>query len=226
MKIALLVMTDGRNTVFPTIQSALSHLYCSEPGSLCEFWINDDTGSVAHADLLNAEFPDFNVISSPGRSGFGGAIRNAWDVLRDNSEADFIFHLEDDFLFNRRIDLTKMCNVLDHHGYLVNLALRRQPWNPEEQAAGGIVELWPHEYVDCTDGEEHWLEHRLFFTTNPGVYRRSLMFAGWPSEPSNTERLFSEKLLQDPYIRFGYYGSRDSGEAVSHIGHTRNGTGY
>ena len=45
-------------------------------------------------------------------------------------------------------------------------ALRRQPWNDTEKAAGGVVEANPKAYTDRVEGRIHWLEHRQFWTTN------------------------------------------------------------
>lgn len=225
--VALLVMTDGRDTIGPTIASAEANLI---GGPITEQWIHDDTGDPAHADELRRRFPNYQVITTAGRSGFGGAIRSAWSVLREVSEAPYIFHLEDDFTFNRRVHLGMMARVLLDRPYLVNLALRRQPWNEAEIAAGGIVEQHPGDFIEqCAyfPFQEHWwLEHRRFFTTNPSLYRRELIHSeAWPEGP-NSEGRFTHQLLADPATRFGYWGARDSGEWVHHIGHQRVGTGY
>lgn len=223
MTIALLVMTDGRRECIErTVPSALSELV----GPISEIWIHDDSGDPEYRRWL-ARFGG-NVIGPPaGRSGFGGAIRSAWAHLREHSSARFVFHLEDDFVFRRRVDLVDMMSVLLAHPELVQLALRRQPWNEAEAAAGGIVEQHPDAYADRIDDHgREWLEHRLFFTTNPSLYRMALVLdEEWPDGPQSEGR-FSHELLTDDRIRFGFYGARDSGEWVEHIGHQRAGTGY
>ncbi len=222
--IALLVMTDGRDHIFTTIPSAMAYL----SGPISERWIHDDSGDPVVADRLARVFPDWQIISTPGRSGFGGAIRSAWSTLAEVSEADYVFHLEDDFSFARPVDLVDMVGILERNPRLVNLALRRQPWNAEEIAAGGIVEQHPADYAERLDrGAAHpWLEHRRFFTTNPGLYRRSLLLENeWP-DGERSEGRFSLALLEDPDLRFGYYGSRASGEWVHHDGNVRAGKGY
>lgn len=218
--IALLVMTDGRPTVHETIASAEANLI----GPITECWIHDDSGNPAHTAELRDLYSDWTVIQTPGRSGFGGAIRSAWTALAA-SRCEYIFHLEDDFTHNRPVDLDAMIAVLADRPYLVQLALRRQPWNDDERAAGGIVEQHPDDYIDCSDGDHHWLEHRRFFTTNPSLYRKSLLAVGWP-RGLQSEGRFSHQLLASPKVRFGFWGSRDSGEAVTHIGHQRVGVGY
>jgi hypothetical protein len=232
--IALLVMTDGRDHVFETIDAAGDML----DGPITERWIHDDSGDPHRAEALRARYPGFRVISTAGRSGFGGAIRSAWHALRIASSAPYVFHLEDDFRFRRIVPLEAMVALLEHHPELVNIALRRQPWNADERAAGGIVEQHPTDYIDRTTwtpwrhgnyDEERiilWLEHRRFFTTNPGLYRRSLLLEhDWPVG-TESEGHFSQRLLADPDIRFGYLGARDSGEWCEHVGAERVGIGY
>lgn len=219
--IALLVMTDGRDTIYETIPSAEAFLL----GSISEKWIHDDSGDPATAAKLRRVFPEWRVVSTPARSGFGGAIRSAWTTLLAESSAPFVFHLEDDFTFRRIVELDRMASVLLHHPQLAQLALRRQPWNAEELYAGGIVELHPDAFEEVSIAENTWLEHRRFFTTNPSLYRRELMERSWP-DGTESEGHFSAELFADPAARSGYWGARDSGEWVSHIGHTRAGTGY
>lgn len=240
--IALVVFTDGRWDVLrETILSAASNLV----GPITRTTLvvdGDHQGDLKNLDeistLLAAAFPRaINVtMRHRERLGFGGTIETAWRDVRYYPER-FVFHLEDDFTFNRFIDLTTMVAVLDAEPNVVQLALRRQPWNDVERTAGGIVECWPDEYVErshLTVGggilppvqPVAWLEHRLFFTTNPSLYRRSLCEIGWPTGESRTEEAFTQQLLADPDLRFAFWGSRDSGEAVRHIGEHRNGTGY
>jgi hypothetical protein len=219
--VILLVMTDGRlDCIEQTIESAREHL-C---GEVTHKVIHDDTGDEAHRDRLRAMFADFEVIGQPTRQGFGGAIRSAWAHVKARAER-IVFHLEDDFTFNEPIDLPAMQHVLDRNPGLVQLALRRQPWNDAERAAGGIVEQHPTDYIDCSDGISDWLEHRRFFTTNPSMYRRALTEKEWP-EGEHSEGRFGLALCENPTTRFGYWGRRDDPPKVHHIGDHRAGTGY
>jgi hypothetical protein len=118
-----------------------------------------------------------------------------------------------------------MAAVLNEQRHLVQLVLRRQPWNAEERAAGGIVEQHPDDYQDATDGTNYWLEHRRFFSTNPSLYHRSLLTRSWP-DGEHSEGMFTHDLLRDETLRFAFWGARDSGEWVTHIGRERVGTGY
>lgn len=218
--IDVLVMTDGRrDCITETIASARDNLY----GPIDAWWIHDDSGDPDYRDWL--ETFRLPIIGGATRSGFGGAIRSAWRHLR-TSDARFVFHLEDDFTFNRPVDLAAMADVLDANPHLVQLALRRQPWNAAEVAAGGFIEQHPDAYIDRTDGEHEWLEHTGFFTTNPSLYRRSLLDEGWPDGDQSEGRFALNMMQRHPGWRFGYWGGRNSGEAVTHIGNVRSGVGY
>lgn len=221
--ILLLVMTDGRrDCIAQATPSALANLH----GEITHRVIHDDSGDPEYRAWLADTFPQFDVWHTPRRRGFGEAIRNAWRLIcYDPADYSYVAHVEDDFTFNRAVNLDAMARVLDARPHLVQLALRRQPWNDNERAAGGIVEQHPDDFAAVDDGEHRWLEHRRFFTTNPSLYRRSLCSTEWPAG-KNSEGRFTHPLLRDSAVRFGYWGARDSGEWVTHIGHERVGVGY
>lgn len=220
--IHLLVITDGRRScISRSIPSALAML----EGPITNWTICDDSADPDYNSWLRRTFPDFDIISGPARLGFGGNIQRAWAFVAENSSAEYVFHLEDDFTFNRVVPLREMMSVLSIYPSLVQLALRRQPWNTLERAAGGVIEQFPEAYTERHNNALAWLEHRLFFTTNPSLYRASLCRTPWP-DGSESEGHFTHELLTDPEIRFGFWGARDSGEWVTHIGNERVGNGY
>lgn len=223
MSVALLVITDGREDYLDrTIQSAQANLV----GPITERWLYDDTGDDTYRDLLRTRYPQFHHINAGPRQGFGGAIRAAWAQIAWHSQARYVFHLEQDFTFNRPVPLRDMALVLEGNPHLAQLALRRQPWNDTEKAAGGLLEVQPDEFTGRSDGPHEWLEHRLWFTTNPSLYRVDLTRKHpWP-KGHRSEGMFTADLLRSPKVRFGYWGARDSGEAVEHIGYERAGQGY
>ena len=220
--IVLLVMTDGRDDLLaetlPAAAAAVPHT---------RLVVHDDTGDYDHRLALHQRFHHLGVdiIGGNERRGFGGAIAAAWDHIANGTET-FVVHWEDDFLPTRYVDWVEIADTLSRHPHLVQLALRRQPWNPDEHAAGGIVEQHPDDYTDCADAGAEWLEHTRFFTTNPSMYRATLCRRGWPTG-ANSEGRFGIALRDEhPDWRFGFWGSRDSGEWCHHIGHERVGTGY
>lgn len=219
--IVLLVLTDGR----PCLHDTMAHLDQLH-GPITRTVIHDDTGDADYRRTLRKTYSDATVIGADRRLGFAGAYHNAWRYLATQTDEPFIFNLEDDFLLTRPVELTELAAVLIRHQHLVQLALRRQPWNEEEREAGGIVEQHPDDYTEVREGARVWLEHRRFFTTNPSLYRRSLVTdRTWPN-CRHSEGLFTHELLADEVLRFGFWGARDSGEWCHHIGNDRVGVGY
>lgn len=219
VSVLLLVFTDGRDDLLDkTLESADDNLI----GPVTRMVIHTDRDP-QHVNELSRRYPSYEVCGG-SRVGFGGAINRAWSMLRHCDEP-YIFHLEDDFTFNRPVPLLSMMSVLAVERDLIQMALRRQPWSAAERTAGGVVEMWPESYIDRQTNGHGWLEHRLFFSTNPSLYRRELMNTGWPTN-DRSELEFSEGLFSNPNLVCGYWGARDSGEWVTHIGQQRAGTGY
>lgn len=170
--------------------------------------------------------------------GFGGAIRHGWEylsVLLGNAQAseqsppfDFVFHLEEDWAFPAPINVRHLAQILASDIALAQCALRRGPVNAVERAAGGLVEMWPDEYreagVITPEGAIAFLQHQLYFTTNPSLYRTSLTLLGWP-EGERSEEAFTRRCLQHGFS-FASFGPRGSPPSIEHLGHERTGTGY
>jgi hypothetical protein len=180
----------------------------------------DDSGDPGYAALLD-ERSGFNcIVHHESRRGFAGAIKSGWSQVCDRHE--YVMHMEDDFTFNRPVDLDAMVETLEAHPNLVQIALQRQPWNAAESARGTIYQ---------PDFEQHetphpHIQHRAWFTTNPSVYRADLCRRGWPQVP-RSEGIFTHQLLAEPAARFGYWGHLDDPPWVTHIGDDRaGGKGY
>ena len=173
---------------------------------------------------VEANLPDFDQIvhidDTAHELGFAGAIQAGWDRI----STDHVVHLEADFTFNRSVPVDRLVGALDRNPHLTQIALLRQPWNPVERAAGGIIATDPSAYAQRQDGDDQWLEHRKFWTTNPCVYPRWIVERGWP-QCNQSEGMFGLKLFaEDPAYRAAFWGSGE--EWVEHIGHGRAGHGY
>lgn len=220
MTITLMVITDGRRDC---LQRTLdSFELCVNQDHIARRVIVNDSPDPTYSDWVDTLGFDEHVRPQPRRRGFAGAIAAGWAAVADT---DHIFHLEDDFVFTRHVDLRAMTSVLERHPGLAQLALRRQPWNETEAAAGGVVEQHPEAYADCSDGTCFWLEHRIFFTTNPSLYPPWVRADGWPLVP-HSEGVFSHRLFEDSHVRSAFWGTRRDTPWVVHIGDQRVGVGY
>lgn len=160
--------------------------------------------------------------------GFAGAIQAGWDTVPETG-CGWVFHLEADFIFNAPVPLEQMIATVRRDPNLAQMALKRQPWNDREVAAGGLCEADPDEYTEhwrTLDGTlETWTTNRRSFTTNPCVYRASICERGWP-QIKHSEGNFTHELMKDPAIRFGLWGLKFGPPWVTHIGDQRTGNGY
>jgi hypothetical protein len=156
--------------------------------------------------------------------GFAGAIQAGWDKVLE-TDSTHIFHFEADFTFNWPVELEPIIRTLDDYRYLTQIALLRQPVNPSEIEAGGIIQEHPEsfEQVSLPDGRA-WIEHRRFFTTNPSIYPRWVAECGWP-QGKHSEGHFATRLFdEDPARRAAIWGRGE--QWVRHIGNERAGHGY
>lgn len=230
MRIAVLVVTDGRDEYLrKSVRSAMAAL----TGPITEWWMYDDTGDNVYRDGLARRYPTFRLFHAGARQGFGGAIQAVWARMRTDSTVDYVFHLEADFTFNRPVDLGDLAAVLAARPELAQMALVRQAWSADELAAGGLLARNPGAYQPASDDAgRQWLEHRLFWTTNPSLYRREICHLQWP-HGVQSEGHFTFQLLRDglpgvpgDQVRFGYWGRHGDDPWVEHIGHHRTGVGY
>lgn len=217
----VVIFTDGRRDCIT--RTVTSFRWAFRGAKVDQVTIINDAADPAYEQFLKEQFYDYDLISHPARRGFSGAVQSGWDAMGHH---DFIFHLEDDFVFNEPVNLMGMAEVLDMTPELIQLALKRQPWNPEEKAAGGFMEMHPEAYTDEDDLGYPWCWQRLFFTTNPSLYRGSLTKFGWPQEQFSEGKFTAKVLRYDPESKFGFWGHRQSDPKVHHIGEHRVGTGY
>lgn len=212
MSVAILLMTDGRRQyIHETIASASTML----KGPITEKWMHDDSGDESNRQWLHEQFPEFTQIGQGPRRGFGGAYSFAWKTLASYSKADFIFNLEDDFTINREVPLEAMAKKLDENPHVYQMALRRQSWNNEERAAGGVIERWPDQFFQ----QDGFITHRLFFTTNPSLYRKSLIEERVYLDVKDAEGHFTISITDsDPKALFGYWGEKADSPWCEHIG--------
>ena len=156
--------------------------------------------------------------------GFDGAIREGWRQALDTG-CEYVLHLEADFTFNQPVPVDRIIGVLERNPYLAQIVLKRQAWNQGEIAAGGIVEEHPDDFTQRTEHGDIWTEHRRFFSTNPSFYPVGLCAQGWPAG-ANSEGRFTARLLEDPDLRFAFWGGKFDAPLVEHIGVHRAGQGY
>lgn len=210
-KVSLIIITDGRREY---IKQTIARLKDVVDYSFIEKIIVNDSGDINYHQFLVDNFLDFKIISHDQRSGLAHAIQTAWSSY--SSEAEYIFHLEDDFLFTEKPQIDLMISLLKNNKHLTQMALVRNPVNPPEEAVGGFVFQNLQDYVQ----KEGFFEHTRLFTLNPSIYPTSTAHVGWPDQGNEPD--FTSKVLSiNNSYKFAYFGDIYDAPRVFHIGHMR-----
>jgi GT2 family glycosyltransferase len=213
VRVALAVTTDGRGDC---LHQAIDSLRVSlRPWPRWRVMV-DDSGDRTYTAMLRQRYTDFEILAHEERRGFAATVESVWRLALQ-APCDYVFHAEDDFTYREPVDLDGMARLLEDHPRLAQLALKRQPINEEERAAGGFMQTRPPETWTAREG---FVEHSLNFTTNPCLIPRefieSCLAGDWPkSEPAISR--FAESLPR----WFAYLGAVGDGPRVEHIGHER-----
>lgn len=152
--------------------------------------------------------------------GMAGAVRAAWEWAIEQ-DVDYLFHVEEDFRFPETVDVSAMATVLSDRRELAQVVLKRQPWNDEEQRAGGIIEARPGAYTQRGATVDHYVEHELIFSLNPCLIPRAVLEMGWPD---GNEAEFTQMCLDKGY-KFAFYGKLADPPRCHHVGAQRS-TGW
>lgn len=157
-------------------------------------------------DILDAKIVD----DHEHNLGMAGAVRAAWQWALDK-QADYLFHVEEDFTFNEPVCLERLRWILELHPELAQIVLKRQRWSAETV---GFMEDNPSHYVQ----RAHWVEHFQCFSLNPCLIPRKILELGWPD---GNEAEFTQLCL-DKGFHFGIYGNIEDPPRVHHHGDVRS----
>lgn len=209
--IDLVVITDGRGPYLEQTLSTVDHL--------CAVFVTrtivDDSGVDWYSRWLRDRYGhEYRIVAHTQKRGLAAAVKTAWSL----TSSAFVFHLEDDFTIDETVDVHSMAAVLAVNPKLAQLCLLRQPWNEQEHAAGGIIQADPTAYDQRKTIGKSWLAHRKLFSLNPCLIPRWVVDLGWDD---GNERGFTDRLLADSDIEFGYWGV-PTDQHVTHIGHQRS----
>lgn len=192
-----------------------------------DLYLNDCRASFdAHcADPMGMLGPVGMVNDRDHQLGMAGAVNEAWAWATDQG-VDFLFHIEEDFVFRQEFSLRSMLFALSWGTKkLAQIVMKRQPWNPEEQAAGNILHTFGkiQERSMHTDalGSVQWVTHSHIFSLNPCIIPHAVFSQGYPT---GNEAEATQRFLGQGY-EFAIYGGIDDSPLVEHVGHVR-GTGW
>jgi hypothetical protein len=138
------------------------------------FLLSEDSADPAAIAAVRAAYPDIPVLDGPQRLG----LMNSIDRLYSRVETPFIFHLEDDWLFEAPVDWDGAIKLLTERADVANVTVRAfDEIKPKYSMRSSTYEL---------DGRQFRImradAHAEFFgwSPNPGLIRTSLYAAYAP----------------------------------------------
>lgn len=205
--IVLGILTDGRADYLAEAMDTIDRL-----GTFDERFIVDDSGDDNYTTWLKNSYKGVKVYPNPTRRGLAGAVQSVWTHALA-AGADYLFHMEDDFLISTRIDVDAMARTLAGEPDVAQMLLKRQPIVGSEVAAGdilgGMQPIEPH---------VGWVTQQSIFSLNPCVIPRWVLELSWPA--GNEAEMTSILLARG--ARFGVWGDPGSPPLVHHIGESRS----
>jgi hypothetical protein len=224
-KVTIVVHTGGTLEAWPErreyLRQSVTSLVEKVTGPIIQRVIYDCWGDAGIRAWLSEEFGPlgFYVVGPENPVDYTGSMKAMWRYLSKRAKGEYIFMAEDDFTYERPVDLHPMIEALGSNPHLVQMALLRDAFYQDEQETGGILG-WPE---PAFDRKHDWLEHNLFFTANPSLFRRALTATAWPSG-HHSETLFGKIVFADKRNRAAFWGQGE--EWIKHIGRVRAGVGY
>jgi hypothetical protein len=204
------------------LERSLASLSEKVTGPIVQRVVYDCWGDLAiRAEIAAMVEPlGFYVVGPKKPVDFTAGMQAMWTYLRKRSKGDYIFQVEDDFEYDRPVDLASMIAVLRREPTVVQMALLRDACYDDERETGGILG-WPEPAFTFREG---YFTHRLFWTLNPCLFRKSVTDRPWPAG-HHSETIFGKTLLNDKNVSMGFWGD---GQApwIRHIGEVRAGVGY
>lgn len=222
MNYRLVVTTNGRPDVLDRTLESFDLRVRPRPE---EVLIVDDSGDehyVRYLMQLAETHPGWSVSWHPKAQGFCATVRDAWKMAASGRQ-DWVYWSEDDFIYERAVELGDLADVMEHEASIAQMGLMRQPVNDVEIAAGSVFNAYRDRYVVQGSGSRRWLRSRTNFSTGSSLIRRRFMEERpWPDYPADCEGRYSIDLLAAGY-EFGVWGTGEPW--IRHEG-VRSGTGY
>jgi hypothetical protein len=200
MKYLLTVLTNGRSQY---LERALA--------SFEEFVVPRPSGCFIHVDgphglppALHGEIR-WDAQIAPDPLGFTGGTKACLDYAA-RSDYDWFFHLEDDFVILRPVDLRPLASVLEKQPSLKQLALLRCPWGAEIEY-GSYVMQHPGSYERLGVWNEQWMKTTRNFSTNPALASTSFPREHPYPEVQHSEGMYGFQIRErEPDAFFGLWG--------------------
>lgn len=157
------------------------------------------------------------VFDDVNGNGYTAQMRMIFQKVRE-LDVDYVFFLEEDFILTEDVPLDQLAELIEQSPYnLAQVALLRQPWYPNEVAAGGVIEAVEKDFafkVRHLNGYPY-IHHYYNWTGNPSLIPIKVFSYDWPLRPWS-ERRFGRWLVKSGWS-FAYWGG-DRAPRCEHVG--------
>lgn len=161
-------------------------------------------------------------VEGKGNLGYTKSMQALWQYIREQPSSH-VFLTEDDFTFDREVDIAQMVEVLDGNPHLVQISLLRNPVFEPETKPGTILGHPTAAFTLRNGGPVAWLEHTRYFTVNPTLISRALCNRPWPAT-QHSEAVYGRQILRKGQHHAAIWGKGE--QWVTHIGAERTGGPY
>lgn len=214
MKICILIMTDGRNDYLEQTLKSLEKNVVFPVGAKVVKVLYDDMPEGRDIEFLRRielEYKIDKMVLSPVNVGINQAVQNAWLEI---PVCDYVWHQENDFLYNETIDVSHMIKPLEMNRMIGQVALLRQAWYDDEIESGGVYKVPYRVYRSGNVAGTDLVFQDKFFTHNPCIYRYSTT----EQIEYYSELQFADHLRRKGVKTFAYLGKLTDAPKVEHIG--------
>ena len=143
----------------------------------------------------------------------------AWSVVPEDT--DYIWHQEDDFVFNKKIKVKKLIDIIENCPRKLNqVCLKRQVWYNKESDFIGQIEnnqIGEDYEFELEGRKENLILHQHYFNANPCIYPRWVTEEQYDCNPQ--ESVISDTLRKKYPENFSaILGKRSDPPLTEHIG--------
>lgn len=190
--------------------------------------IFDDSGDKEYREYLNKKFGNRFLIVPIGDEPMGQvyAINFIYKYLQD-IDTEYIFELEEDWVLFRKLDMSKLINILEQDQNILQARVPRTITSMHDMKFGSTINFQLHDhtakYRFVSNRGESWYELRgrlYFWSHNPAMYRKSMTKYTYPENgATDHEYTFGIQLFKEnKKYKVAYYASNIYDAYIEHIG--------
>jgi len=174
---------------------------------------------VSVLERLVKEFNIDKLVLNETNLGYSSSWKKGWDMI--SNDTDYIWHQEDDFTFNKKVNVFDMINTLETSPIeLTQLVLKRQIWFSKGDFIDKIENGKVGEQINF--GNNKIVIHRYYFNSNPCIYPRWILDEDYEHNPQ--EHLTVAHLNKKyPNKYSAMYGGALDEPFIEHIGEYNQG---